>query len=139
MGVRCVAHKTNLVIWLLFHFTIISWIEAFMLNISITCHKKHLEFQKLAQLIDTNLWNNLFWNVKTWWMNVLECLYKIMVEYKWVKSHSKEPLALLNVKITWPFWNIYIIILWKGNFEWFFLQRDIKYAWSCLDASHVMF
>jgi hypothetical protein len=36
-------------------------------------------------------------------------------------------------------WNIYIPILWKGNLEWFFLQGDIKYAWSCLNASHVMF
>jgi hypothetical protein len=36
-------------------------------------------------------------------------------------------------------WNIYILILWKGILEWFFLQGDIKYAWSCLNASHVMF
>ncbi len=51
----------------------------------------------------------------------------------------KGAICITKSKDYMPIWNVYIIILWKGNLEWFFLQCDIKYAWSCLDASHAMF
>jgi hypothetical protein len=53
----------------------------------------------------------------------------------------KGTTCITKSKNHMPIWNIYIILLflWKGKFQWFFLQGDIKYAWSCLDESHVMF
>ena len=43
--------------------------------------KRHLEFEKLAELVETDGWRMLR-NVKTQWLSLLELLKKVMGEYK---------------------------------------------------------
>ncbi len=42
--------------------------------------KRHLEFAKLIEMVET--WLKILWNVKIWWINMLEPLKRVMVEYK---------------------------------------------------------
>jgi hypothetical protein len=43
--------------------------------------KRHLEFQRLVQTLETK-GNKIFKNVKTRWMSMLDALKRIMVEYR---------------------------------------------------------
>jgi hypothetical protein len=43
--------------------------------------KRHLEFQRLAQILKTK-GNKIFKNVKTRWMSMLDPLKRIIVEYR---------------------------------------------------------
>ncbi len=63
--------------------TFIIKIEVFFINMhGYFSHspKRHLEFQRLAQTLETK-GNKIFKNVKTRWMSMLDALKRIMVEY----------------------------------------------------------
>ncbi len=80
MGVHCVAHWTNLAIQSLGDLTLIAHIEVFMMNTYGYFNHLNVEFQKLAQTLDTK-GNKNFKNVKTRWMSMLKSLKKIMAKY----------------------------------------------------------
>jgi hypothetical protein len=86
MGVHCVAHYINLVVQFLKYLTFITKIEGFMLNMyGYFSHssKRHLEFQRLAQTLETK-GNKILKNVKTRWMSMLDLLKRIMAEYRFL-------------------------------------------------------
>lgn len=80
MGVHCVAHWTNLAIQSLGDLTLIAHIEVFMMNTYGYFNHLNVEFQKLAQTLDTK-GNKILKNVKTRWMSMLKSLKKIMAKY----------------------------------------------------------
>jgi hypothetical protein len=80
-SVHYVAHYINLAGQSLGYLTFIAKIERYMLNTyGYFNHspKRHLQFQKLAQTLETK-GNKILKNVKTKWMSMLDPLKKIMV------------------------------------------------------------
>jgi len=84
MDVHYLAHHTNVAVQSLGNLTLITKIEGFILNTyDYFSHspKRHLEFQRLAQILEAK-GNKILKNVKTKWMSVLDPLKRIMVEYR---------------------------------------------------------
>jgi hypothetical protein len=83
-GVHCFAHRTNLVVEPLSNLPIVGKCESLcqsMYAYFSLSSKKYLEFQKLANVMETEGLNMLR-KVKTCWILVLEPLRRIMGEYK---------------------------------------------------------
>ena len=77
------AHKTNLAIEILGQMPIVSCIEELLAGIyTFFCKspKKHLEFVKLAELLNSR-GNKILQNIKTRWLNMIGPAVKIMNEY----------------------------------------------------------
>jgi hypothetical protein len=84
MDVHYFAHHTNVAVQSLGNLTLITKIEGFILNTyGYFSHspKRHLEFQRLAQILEAK-GNKILKNVKTKWMSMLDPLKRIMVEYR---------------------------------------------------------
>jgi hypothetical protein len=82
--VHCMAHKTNLVVEPLSNLPVVSKIESLCKNIhNYFSHlpKRHLEFTKLAEIVETEGLKILN-NVKTRWISLLEPLKRVLGEYK---------------------------------------------------------
>jgi hypothetical protein len=83
-GVHYMAHRTNLVVEQLSNLLVVIKIESLCKNIhSYFSHspKRHLEFTKLAEIVETEGLKILN-NVKTRWISLLEPLIHILGEYK---------------------------------------------------------
>jgi len=83
-GVHCMTHRTNLVVETLSNLPIVSKLEALCQEIYVYFNhisKHHLEFQKLANLVETE-GHYMLCNVKTWWISLLDTLRRIIGEYK---------------------------------------------------------
>jgi hypothetical protein len=83
MDVHCVAHCTHVVVQSLGNLTFITKIEGFMLNMyGYFSHspKRHLEFQRLVQTLETK-GNKILKNVKTR-MSIFYALKRIMAKYR---------------------------------------------------------
>jgi hypothetical protein len=84
LGVHCMAHRTNLTVEPLSNLPVVSKLESLCQSLY-TCFimssKKHLEFQKLADIVETKGLRMLR-NVKTHWISLLEPLRRVMGEYK---------------------------------------------------------
>jgi hypothetical protein len=79
--VHCMAHHTNLVVQALSMFRLVKHIENLLqtLHVYFACFlKRHLEFTKLAQMMETK-GNKILGKIKIWWILMLS---PVMVEYK---------------------------------------------------------
>jgi hypothetical protein len=84
IGVHCMAHRTNLVVEPLSNLPMVEKLETLcqaLYNYFTMNSKKHLEFQKLAYIMETKGLRMLK-NVKTRWINLLEPLRRVLAEYK---------------------------------------------------------
>ncbi len=92
---HCFAHWTNLVVITLSNVPLLHQLEGILQNIYVFyLHnlKKFVEFQKLANLLNTKD-NKILWNVKTHWILMLSPSKIIYYEY-WpliVKMHIESP------------------------------------------------
>jgi len=99
MGVRCVAHCTNLVVQSLGDVTLIAKIEGFMLNMyGYFNHslKRHLQFQRLTQTLETK-GNKILKSVKTRWMSMFDPLKRIMVEHHLLHAMMQAAYSIVHV------------------------------------------
>jgi hypothetical protein len=95
-GVHCFAHRTNLVVEPLSNLPIVEKCEPLcrsMYAYFSLSPKKHLEFQKLADVVEIKGLNMLR-HVKTCWSLVLEPLKRIMGEYKTLICKMAEDAAV---------------------------------------------
>jgi hypothetical protein len=58
--------------------------------------KKHLEFQRFAQTLET-MGNKILKNVKTKWMSMLDLLKRIMVEYRFLLTVMQANYFTIHV------------------------------------------
>ncbi len=78
------AHRTNLVVKILFHMLMVNKIEGSLstfYNYFCKSHKRHLGFTKLAKIMET-IEAKILKNVITRWINMLSLAKHVMVEYK---------------------------------------------------------
>jgi hypothetical protein len=74
IGMHCMAHRTNLAVEPLSNLPMVEKLETpcqALYNYFTMSSKKHLEFQKLADIMETE---DLYMpkNLKTWWISLLE-------------------------------------------------------------------
>ncbi len=78
------AHKTNLVIQILFHLLMVNKIEGFLSTLYIyfckSC-KRHLDFTKFAKIMEIKK-AKILKNVKTQWISMLSLAKHVMEKYK---------------------------------------------------------
>jgi hypothetical protein len=68
------AHKTNLVVQILFHHLMVNKIKGFLstfYNYFCKSHKRHLDFTKLAKIMETKE-VKILKNVKTQWISIVQ-------------------------------------------------------------------
>jgi hypothetical protein len=95
-GVHCMAHRTNLAVEPLSNLLVVSKIESLCKYIhSYFSHspKRHLEFTKLAEIVETKGLKILN-NVKTRWISLLEPLKRVLGEYKTLIAKMCEDAAV---------------------------------------------
>jgi hypothetical protein len=83
-GVHCMAHRTNLAIEPLSNLPLVNKIESLcksMHSYFLHSPKRHLEFTKLAEIVETE-GLKIVNNVKTRWISLLEPLKRVLGEYK---------------------------------------------------------
>jgi hypothetical protein len=102
IGVHCMAHRTNLAVEPLSNLPMVEKLETLcqaLYNYFTMSSKKHLEFQKLADIVETE-GRRLLKNVKTRWISLLEPLRRVLAEYKTLvvkmceDSAVKEPALI---------------------------------------------
>ncbi len=82
MGQYCMTHEMNLDVQLLSNLPMVAKLEDFLQSLYSyfsSSPKQHLEFIKLANIMETKKLKNLR-NVKTPWINMLEPLKHVMVK-----------------------------------------------------------
>lgn len=101
-GVHCMAHCTNLAVEPLSNLPIVAKLESLCQAMySYFCHspKHHLEFQKLADLVETK-GRSMLKNVKTRWLSLLEPLKRVMGEYKTLIAKMCQDAAVKEPELT---------------------------------------
>ncbi len=84
IGVHCIVHKTNLVVQILSHLQMVNNLEGLfqtLYNYFSKSPKRHLEFTKLVELMETK-GARILKNVKTHWISMLSFAQCVMAEYK---------------------------------------------------------
>jgi hypothetical protein len=102
LGIHCMAHRTNLAVEPLSNLPLVSKLEAL-------CHgmyayfshnpKRHLKFQKLADVVETEGLRVLR-NVTTRWISLLDPLRRIMGEYKTLLVKLCDDAAVKEPELT---------------------------------------
>jgi hypothetical protein len=101
-GVHCMAHRTNLEVEPLSRLPLVSKLETLcqaMYNYFKQSSKKHLEFQKLANLVETK-GLSILRNVKTRWISLLEPLKRVLGEYKTLIVKMYEDAVVKQPEMT---------------------------------------
>jgi len=101
-GVHCMAHRTNLAVEPLSNLPVVSKLEALCQTMhAYFSHspKRHLEFQKLANYMESEGLRMLR-NVKTRWISLLEPLRKVMGEYKTMIAKMCEDAIVKELEMT---------------------------------------
>ena len=83
-GIHCMAHRTNLAVQALSNLPVVAKIEALcqaMFSYFSHSPKRHLQFQRLTELVETE-GRHMLRNVKTRWLSLLDPLKRVMGEYK---------------------------------------------------------
>jgi hypothetical protein len=102
LGIHCMAHCTNLAVEHLSNLPIVSKLETLcqaLYNYFSMSSKKHLEFQKLANIVETEGLQMLR-NVKTQWISLLEPLKRILGKYKTLIVKMCEDAAIKEPALT---------------------------------------
>jgi hypothetical protein len=84
MGMHCMFHRTNLAVQALSNFSLVSKIETLLQALHsyfTSSPKRHLEFTKLAEIVETR-GLKILGNVRTCWISMLEPLKCVLSEYK---------------------------------------------------------
>jgi hypothetical protein len=102
LGMHCMAHRTNLAVEPLSNLPVVSKLETLCQELytyfSMSA-KKHLEFQRLADIVETEGLRMLR-NVKTRWISLLEPLRRVMGEYKTLIVKMCEDAAVKEPALT---------------------------------------
>ncbi len=83
-GMHCVAHRSNLAVQCLSDLEMVSRIETLLAALHMyfsKSPKRHLELQKLADLLETK-GRKILQNVKTRWISMLSPLQRVLSEYR---------------------------------------------------------
>jgi hypothetical protein len=114
IGLHCMAHWMNLTMQTLLVFSLVKHIE----NLLRTLHayfahslKRHLEFTKLVEIMETN-GNKILCNNKTRWISMLSSAKKVMVEYKTLlvkmamdqNTNQQAKFNYMNTYVTYRFY-----------------------------------
>jgi len=101
-GMHCMAHRTNLAVEPLSNLPLVAKVEELCQSMyAYFSHspKRHLEFQKLADLVETE-GRRMLRNVKTRWLSLLEPLKRVMGEYKTLVAKMCEDAAVKEPELT---------------------------------------
>jgi len=102
-GIHCKAHRTNLAVRALSNLHVVAKIEALcqaMFPYFSHSPKRHLQFQKLAELVETE-GRHMLRNVKTRWLSLLDPLKRVMGEYQTlVVTILCEDSAVMTPRLT---------------------------------------
>jgi len=101
-NVHCMAHRTNLAVEPLSNLLIVAKLEALcqaMYSYFSHSPKRHSEFQKLADIVETE-GRRMLRNVKTRWISLLEPLKRVMGEYKTLVVKMCDDAAVKGPQLT---------------------------------------
>jgi hypothetical protein len=90
-----------------------------------------------------------FWKSKLWILRITlifamgllwccTCIWffqKLFLHTFWVKMHSKEPQAFINIWITYMFFFLKIVFSYEWIIEWLFLQLVMKNDYNFFNKS----
>jgi hypothetical protein len=102
IGVHCMVHRTNLAVEPLSNLPMVEKLETLcqgLYNYFTMSSKKHLEFQKLADIVETE-GLRMCKNVKTRWISLLEPLRRVLSEYKTLVVKMCEDLVVKEPALT---------------------------------------
>lgn len=101
-GVHCMAHRTNLAVQPLSNLPVVAKLEALcqaMYSYFSHSPKRHSEFEKLANIVETE-GRRMLRNVKTRWISLLEPLKRVMGEYKTLVVKMCDDAAVKGPQLT---------------------------------------